>query len=406
MWRHFLAKLTKRFVEKAGPRSAPYIAFDTQVPRFGIRVMPSGIKSYLVQYRHGGRTRRVTFGKVGTLTPDEARKIARDLLFRVAKGEDPAQSLALSRRAPTVADFCDRFMREHVAHHCKPTTTREYQRAIDIFIRPKLGTLKIGDVIRRDITELHQKHRETPYQANRTLGVLSKVFNLAEEWGFRPDGSNPCRHVKKYRESKRERFLSPTEYLALGNALSECERTESPAAIAAIRLLALTGCRLSEILNLKWEHVHGDTLRLPASKTGPKVVYLGSEAKAALDAIEVVHGNPFVIVGTIAGQHLIDLQKPWRRIRKLAGLPDLRLHDLRHSFASMALNNGEGLPVIGRLLGHSQVQTTARYAHWSADPVRQAATRISRGIANALSNPAGKAANDNSQPDAGVGQTI
>ena len=211
------------------------------------------------------------------------------------------------------------------------------------------------------------------------------MMNLAELWELRPDGSNPCRHVKRFKEEKRERFLSDEEYRCLGAALKEieAERSETASAIAAVRLLMLTGCRLSEIQKLRWEHVDLDAgeLRLVDTKTGAKVVHLGDPAIAVLRALDRREDNPWVIAGRKSGSHLTDLQHPWRRIRARAGLDDVRIHDLRHSFASGGLLVGEGLPMIGKLLGHTQVQTTARYAHLANDPVKSAANRIASRIA-------------------------
>ena len=214
---------------------------------------------------------------------------------------------------------------------------------------------------------------------------VPKMFNMAEVWGLRPDGSNPCRHVKRFREEKRERFLSDEEYRRLGETLKEVERdgSETHAAIAAIRLLMLTGCRLSEVQKLRWEHIDLDAgeLRLPDTKTGAKTVHLGDPAVAVLRGIHRKDNNPWVIAGRKPDSHLTDLQHPWRRIRARAGLDDVRIHDLRHSFASGGLLVGEGLPIIGKLLGHTQVQTTARYAHLANDPVKSAANRIASRIA-------------------------
>ena len=253
-----------------------------------------------------------------------------------------------------------------------------------MIINPRIGKLRVSDVQRSDIATLHHAMRDTPYQANRTLAVLSKMFNLAELWEMRPDSSNPCRHVKRFKEEKRERFLSDIEYEHLGAALREIEQegSETGSAIAAIRLLMLTGCRLSEIQKLRWEHVDLEQgkLRLPETKTGARVVHLGEPAVAVLRGIERRDEDPWVISGRKAGSHLTDLQHPWRRIRARAGLDDVRIHDLRHSFASGGLLVGEGLPMIGKLLGHTQVQTTARYAHLADDPVQAAANRIASRI--------------------------
>ena len=209
---------------------------------------------------------------------------------------------------------------------------------------------------------------------------MSKMMNLAEAWGLRPDGSNPCRHVKKYREDKRERYLTREELQRLGASLSDAERmkTESPFAIAAVGLLILTGARLTEILTLEWDHVdfENQVLRLPDSKTGAKLIYLNDAAIGLLRTMPTMAGNPFVVAGAKPGAHLVNLQKPWRRIRSAAQLYDVRIHDLRHSFASVAAGTGMSLPMIGKLLGHTQPATTARYAHLADDPIRVAANAV------------------------------
>jgi integrase len=206
------------------------------------------------------------------------------------------------------------------------------------------------------------------------------MLNLAEEWGLRCDGSNPCRHVKKYREEKRERYLTDAELQSLGAVLvnAQADAADRPFAIAAVWLLILTGARLSEILTLKWSHVDVDNgvLRLPDSKTGPKLIYLNSAAIALLRTIPRLEGNPYVIVGKRPGARLVNLQKVWRRLRAQAGLDDVRIHDLRHSFASVAVGSGMSLPMIGKLLGHTQPTTTARYAHLGADPMRAASNLV------------------------------
>jgi integrase len=207
------------------------------------------------------------------------------------------------------------------------------------------------------------------------------MFNLAELWGLRPDGTNPRKHIKKYPEKKRERFFSGSELRAIGRVLTEMEdeRLELPSAIAAIRLLLFTGCRLNEIMTLKWEHVDipNRALRLPDSKTGAKIVQIGEAAISILSSIEHGQDNPWVIRGRNPGAHLTDLQPFWQRLRGRAGLKDARIHDLRHTFASVAVSNGQSLPMIGKLLGHSQVQTTARYAHLANQPLLDAANDIS-----------------------------
>lgn len=378
-----MPKLSKRVIDSAEPQAKDYFLWDETLPGFGLRVMPSGFKGFVVQYRAGGRTRRLGLGRVGTLTAEQAKVQARDVLARVAQGENPAEELRLYRRSPTVIELGERFLAVHVAKRCKPSTQAEYRRSVELFIKPALGSFKVADVTRADIAELHNAHSAIPYQANRTLGVLSKMFNLAEVWGLRADGSNPCRHVPKYAESKRERFLSAEERQRLGDVLEEFDQSGEvwmKPAIACIRLLLLTGCRLGEIQTLKWDYVRNGAIFLPDSKTGARRIVLTPAAREVLDAIPRVEGNPNVIVGKKPGAPLADMQNPWQRIRAKAGLADVRLHDLRHSFASDAAGLGFSLPMIGKLLGHSTPQSTARYAHLADDPLTAAAEKVALAI--------------------------
>lgn len=370
-----MTKLTKRSVEALEVQAESYFVWDDQVKGFGVRVMPSGTRTYQVQYRKGGRTRRSSIGRHGTVTVDQARQRAKELLGLVASGGNPVEEISQHRRAPTVGALCERFFQAHVLERCKASTQREYRRSIDLFIKPAIGAFKVVDVERRDIAELHHRLKDRPYQGNRTLGVLSKMFNLAEVWGLRPDGSNPCRHVPKYRERKRSRYLTQAELLRLGTALSECEAdgTESPFVIATFRLLVLTGCRLGEIQTLKWEYITPNGMELPDSKTGARRIPLPQAARAILSTLPRFPDNPYVVAGKVAGRHLSDLQHPWRRIRALAELDDVRIHDLRHTYASNAVSSGMPIQMVGRLLGHTQLQTTMRYAHLADDPVRRAA---------------------------------
>jgi integrase len=230
--------------------------------------------------------------------------------------------------------------------------------------------------------------RHIPYDANRCIEIVSKMFNLAEMWGLRPDGTNPRKHIRKYPEEKRERFLSIAELKRVGEVLREIEDEgiELRSAVVAVRLLVLTGCRLSEIMRLKWDYVdfNAGALRLPDSKTGAKTVHLGRHALEVLEAAPRAEANPWVITGTIPGAPLHDLQPFWQRVRARAGLKDVRIHDLRHTFASAAVGSGQGLPMIGKLLGHTQVQTTARYAHLADEPIKIAADQVSSTLAAAL----------------------
>ena len=284
----------------------------------------------------------------------------------------------------TVAEVVQRYLREHVAIHCKASSGKLYQRAVERFVLPAYGHLEVEEVGREHVSDLHYQLRDIPYQANRVLEIQSKIFNLAELWGLRREGSNPCRFVRKYKEQKRERFLSEEEFRRLGVVLSEMERegTVSTYAAAAIRLLMLTGCRRNEIVELRWEDVdlEAGELRLADGKTGARLVPLSAPAVTVLSVLPRVEDSPWVIPGGKPGRHLADLQPPWERVRERAGLEEVRTHDLRHSFASRALALGESLPMIGKLLGHTQVQTTARYAHLARDSVKASASRIADSI--------------------------
>ena len=379
-----IPKLTKRAVEALKANGADAVCWDGELTGFGVRVRKSGRKSYILQTRIDGKLRWFTIGRHGPLTADEARTKALEILASAKKGIDPRGDTAKPEAEPVMTDLGKRFLDEYVPVHCKPRTQEEYRRSVELFIDPAIGTKQVAEVQRKDIAELHHGLRDKPYQANRTLGVLSKMFSLAEVWGWRPDGSNPCRHVKRYKERKRERFLSPEETERLGEVLREVEQ-EMPSAVAAIRLLLLTGCRLSEIQTLRWEYVKDDCIELPDAKTGGRVVPLGPEARAILVSLPRQEDNPWVIAGRLPGTHLTDMQRPWRRIRTRADLEDVRIHDLRHSFASRALALGESLTMIGKLLGHTQVQTTARYAHLARDSIQTAAARITGSIGGNLS---------------------
>lgn len=394
-----MPKLSKKVVEALEPKTKDYVVRDSDVTGFGVRVLPSGKKTYMLQYRAHGRQRKIAIGKHGGVTVDQARKQAQELLGRIARGEDPAEQIAVYRKAPDVRTLCQRFMNEHVMLRCKPTTQREYQRAVDLYINPAFGNHKICDISRAQVAELHHKYRDRPYQANRTLGVISKMFNLAELWGLRSDGSNPCRHVPKYREQKRERFLTNNELTFLSNTLKTLQNdgSESVFVVAAFKLLILTGCRLSEIQTLKWEYVQDNYLRLPDSKTGARQIPLPPAARLVLDALPRMPGNPYVIIGVVPGQHITDLQRPWRRIRKAAELEGVRIHDLRHTYASNAVMSGLSLEEIAKLLGHTQIQTTQRYAHLSDEHVHSAAAQVSERIAAQLNAPAPIAATNSAQ---------
>ena len=364
------------------------VFWDPELSGFGVRVYPSGSKYYVVQTRARGKpAKRVTVGRHGVISAEEARRRAALIIARIKAGKDPVAVRSAARLAegPTVAELAERWLEEHVAVRCKPKTAEDYRQTVGKHIVPALGRMPALAVEHADVTELHHGLRHTPVMANRVVDTLSRIYNAAEDRGLIPEASNPCRLVVKNRERRRERFLTDEELRRLGRVLDEAEtRTGVSAhAVAAIRLLLLTGCRKGEILSLRWEEVDLEAreLRLHDSKTGPRTISLSQEAAGVLAAIPRIEGNPYVIPGKVEGKHLRNLNDPWEIVCERAKLKDLRIHDCRHSYASRALALGESLPMIGRLLGHTQVETTARYAHLAKDSVHGSALRISESIA-------------------------
>ncbi len=375
-------KLTKRTIDAAGyeRKSGADYRWDTVTTGFGLRVYPSGKKSFVVNYRVRGKQRFMTIGPYGVLTLHQARSKAREILARARLGEDPSGKRLGDLRAPSMKDLSVRYMEEHATAHKKPATAAADRRTWDRIILKKFANRKVKDINHEEVAALHTSLRKTPAMANQMLNIMSKAFNLAETWGWRREGTNPCRRVQRFKSERRERFLSAEELARLSEVLAESERTQSenPNVVAAFRLLILTGCRVGEILNLRWEDVDFERrcLNLPDSKTGPKTVYLNAPALQVLAGIEHLTGNAYVVPGRIEGKPLATLRFKWHRIRKKADLKDVRIHDLRHSFASFGVGLGLPLQPIGKLLGHSQIATTERYAHLADDPIRQANEKI------------------------------
>jgi integrase len=410
-------RITKRLVDSLKPTGKDYFVWDDLLPGFGLRVQPTGAKSYVVKYRAGsGRgapTRRVTLGKVGTISPDEARGLARKTLGAVAHGIDPAAVKAAERRASTLRELADLFLAEHVEAKRKPATATRYRSLLDRIVLPALGSRKAEQVTPFDLAKLHAKMRDRPFQANRMLEVVSSLYSFAGKRKIMPLGFNPARAIEQYPEKPRERYLSTDELSCLGDAVREAEtvglfyeidetkptakyapkeahrRTKiGPHAAAAIRLLILTGARLREILHLRWDQadLERGLLLLPDSKTGKKAIVLNAPALDILAHLPRV--GVYVIAGQAAGtandKPRADLNRPWRAIVQRAGLTGLRIHDLRHTHASVGAGLGLGLPIIGKLLGHTQPSTTARYAHLDTDPLRRASEHIGSRLAAAM----------------------
>ena len=373
-------KITKRAVDAL---AAGTQIWDSELKGFGVRRQVKRAH-YFVSYRANGRRRFVTLGAHGPLTPESARREAIKLLGLVAHGKDPAAAREAEKLAGTVEELARRFIDDYARRHNKPSSIAEYERLFRLHIVPAFGTMRVGDITQADVARWHASFRSNPVAGNRALALLKHMFNLAEKWGLRSLG-NPARLIEMNPEKPRERILSAAELARLGAALDAARRdgSEHPSVLACIRLLVFTGARLSEILKLRWEHIDFEhsALRLPDSKTGAKTIPLGAPALSLLSNLIHVEGEPYVCAGQIPGRHFIGIQRPWRRLRAAAGLPSLRIHDLRHAFASIAAMSGDSLLLIGKVLGHKQASTTERYAHLQDDPVRAVADRTARKIA-------------------------
>ena len=304
---------------------------------------------------------------------------------------------------PTLADIAARYLREHAEVRCKPSTAAQYRSAIERHILPTLGELPVSSVGPAHAADLQYGLGDRPATANFAVSTLSRLIDQAAEWGLVPEGANPCRFTRKYKVRRRERFLTDVEYRRLGRALNGLESNGriSVHAAAAIRLVMLTGCRRNEILALRWEDVHRDAgeLRLRDSKTGPRTVPLSPSAANVFAELPWVPGNPWVFPGGKPGTHLSGIFGPWCLVRSRAGLNDVRIHDLRHSYASRALALGESLPMIARLLGHARIQTTARYAHLARDAVKDAAARVAAEIGEDILARSARPCDADSPPD-------
>lgn len=381
-------KLTKRQIENAtcDENKANYL-WDGSLTGFGVKLLPSGAKRYVVKYRSygGGRSakqRWVTIGTHGQIPFDQAKEHARQILAAVKRGVDPQGERLAIRGAPKLVDAWEKFEHEELVNK-KPATVRDYTSCWERHIFPKLGNTKAVDVSRSEVSRLHQSLSDTPYLANRTLALLSSLMNRCEAWEWREQGTNPCRYVKKFEEQSRERFLSNPELERLGKALRDLvdEGAVWPDVANLFRLLLLTGARRNEIATCEWEWIDWErqVILLPESKTGAKPLFLGDSALQVLQSQRVTTRDPdscYVFPGKKQDAPLVNLSKPWKMICKAADLKDIRIHDLRHTAASIAVGQGVALPIIGRLLGHTQTQTTARYAHVDSDPALAAANAI------------------------------
>ncbi|MGR7997189.1 integrase arm-type DNA-binding domain-containing protein [Xanthobacter sp. ZOL 2024] len=434
-------RLSKRVVDGLSVADRPRVFYDAEVKGFGLRVTPTGAKTFIVEYRPGGggrgtAKRRMKLGTYGEITPEQARNMARDALAAVRCGQDPAGDRAHDRAAPMLEEVAARWLAEEVEPKRKAKTVIAYELALRRHILPVLGKRKAHTITRADVARLHRKigvNAQTA--ANRAIAALSSLYSWAEKSGEVPEQTNPCGGIDRFRERQRETYLTSDQLERLGAAIREAEtdgipwnppnpgkqvkhlpREENrrtrihPHAAAALRLLIFTGARLREILHLKWSEVDLERglLLLPDSKTGRKTIILNAPAATIL--AELPRLGDYVIAGDDPKKPRSDLKKPWALVARRAGFTALvekrgadgqpvldrkgqpvmeertnvRLHDLRHTHASVGAGAGLGLPMIGRLLGHTQAATTQRYAHLADDPLRRASETIGARLAEAM----------------------
>jgi integrase len=375
--------ITQRDVDRLGPGEVIWDAGKGSVTGFGARRQRGSAVTYVLKYRTArGSQRWHTIGRHGSpWTPETARAEAKRLTGVIVSGGNPAAERDARKAAPTLAEIAQRFLGEHAETKLRPKTAHDYKLIVEKMLVPTFGRKHLAELTRDDVRTFHHARRDTPVGANRALVLLKAIFTWAD-----PDGVNPCRHVKPFPERPRERFLSADELARLGKALAAWPG--SPFASAAIRLLVFTGARLGEVLSLQWAWIDiaKRTARLPDSKTGAKTLHLPPPALAVLASLPRVPDEPHVL-GAKRGTTFVE--EPWRRIRRTAGLEDVRLHDLRHSFASVAAAGGMGLPIIGKMLGHTQASTTQRYAHLQPDPVAAAAAKVAERILAAMQGDSG-----------------
>lgn len=415
-----IKKLNRKTIPTLKPEAKAVLYYDENLKGFGLKIEPTGARSFFIEYRPGAGGRgvakkRMALGSADTLSPEQARALAADYLAGIRRGEDPASDRNSERSDPTVADLCDEYLKDGIDLK-KASTIATDRGRIERHIKPLLGKKKVKSVTKPDIEKFMRDVAagktatvvKTGKQgksvvtggkgtATRTVRLLGGIFSWAVNQKMRPD--NPAHGIKKYPDQSGERYLSSDELARLGEAIAlastvgiqraPSDSKHAPKALtntidewaaAGILLLILTGCRLGEVLNLRWDQVDLERglLFLPDSKTGRKTIVLSGAAMLVLKDLKRV--GDFVITGADPGKPRADLKRPWTLVKAAADLDGVRLHDLRHTYASIGAGGGLGLPVIGKLLGHADVKTTARYSHLDADPVRRAADMIADNI--------------------------
>ena len=373
-----MAKLTTKFVNNIKPTNEINTYWDEALKGFGLCVRPSGKKTFLLKYRIGrGRAapvRKQTIGISLVISTERARLKAKEYLLIASQGKDPFEK---SNHTTTIKEFCDLYIERHAKIKKKESSMIGDQRIIKLQIIPHFGKVKVTDLTRAMIVKHHENLSNTKPMANRFLALFSKMMNLAEKWEFRPLYSNPCKHVDRYKEKPREVYLTLDQLERVGLAMKELKDVENEYVLSAIKLLILTGCRKGEILSLKWDYIDfkNSCMNLPDTKTGERKIHLNPSAMSILQSLE--RKSDYVLVSRVENKKITDICLNWKKICKIAALTNVRPNDLRHTFASHAVNNGFSLPIIAKMLGHRDIKTTQRYAHLHEDPVKRANDEVS-----------------------------
>lgn len=373
-------RLTEQLIRSAQPAPGRQtFLWDAQIAGFGLRITPAGAKSFITQHRVNGQTRRVTIGSHPDWTVQAAREAARELKREMDQGRDPNADRDMARTAPSMTELWRRYEAEAL---CRKAPRSQVDELImwNKIIEPRLGRRKVQDVRREDVDDLHRwvtAERRTPVRANRTVEVLRRMFNLAIRWSWRPD--NPAIGIQRNPEEKRHRYLTPDE---IGRLMAALDGHPEQASANALRLLLLTGARRGEVLAATWAMFDLDAgvWTKPAAFTKQRRLHrvpLSSPALSVLRTLRAQADGDYVFPGA-AGGPLLDVKRTWAAVCKSAGITDCRIHDLRHAFASILASSGASLPVIGRMLGHTQASTTSRYAHLFDEPLRAAAEQVGR----------------------------
>jgi integrase len=388
-------RLTQAFVDAQVADGRDRIVFDTQISGLGLRVTLAGKRIFIAQARVGGRKRRLTVGYAPAMTLSQARAEAPQTLAAMRSGVDPTAERKVRQRAAvartiSIGELAERWMADAVIPKLKPRTAFDYQQLLTKHILPALGRHTVAEIDREHVERLHLDMRGTPRRANYTIATIRALFNFAIRRDLRSPGSNPAAGIKMYRERARERFLNEAEMAAAAEAIAEAEREGKvgPFAAAGLRLALFTGARSGEVTAIQWDHIDWQRrlIRLPDSKTNePRTIHLSD---AAIEVLRTVpHVGPFVIAGAKHGEPFKNLSRAWIIARSYGGLKDVRLHDLRHSYASLAASQGVSLQMIGKLLGHKVTATTARYAHLARDAAQAVNDDIGAAMTAAIKKP-------------------